>query len=147
MKQSGLWVSNWFDSVVKQYSEGKIYENSENEPLLVTGKIDQHLGPRFQIACVEFEISKAEQEFLVTFEKRINSGESLVKEYAVSAVFGFLDCFLIDNIARDSTAISIHVKNLEIDDDSSSVMAFRLAGRQAAQEYIKRREQLSFNSR
>jgi hypothetical protein len=100
----------------------------------VEGVRQAHLGPRMEFARIEFLVEPA-QEFQVAMElpPRDTSPEQI--RFVDSAIFGFLDVVLLAE-QRPYTQFKLQVVGAEVDPVSSSLIAFRLAGRDAGRKFL-----------
>lgn len=91
-----------------------------------------HLGPRMESARVEFLLEPA-QEFEVAVELPPLGAEQA--HFVESAIFGFLDVVLLAE-PRPYKDMKLRVLGVDVDPVSSSLIAFRLAGRDAGRKFL-----------
>jgi hypothetical protein len=121
---------------LEQWAAGLISSRS-GPPVLavrVEGIRKAHFGPRFEIARIELMIEPAEAfEVIVSMPELVPSIES--DQFIDWAIFGFLDVAMTTEPfpVKD---MRITVVGIEIDPVSSSMMAFRHAGRDAGRRFL-----------
>jgi hypothetical protein len=101
----------------------------------VEGIRKAHLGPRLEFARVEFAIEPA-TDFTVTKGDAIKFCGADEMKFIDWAVFWFLDIVMTTE-SYPAKNIKLTVVAAEFDPVSSSMMAFRLAGRDAGRKFIE----------
>lgn len=124
---------------LEQWAAGLL--SSRTEPLTkavrVNGTRNVHLGPRMEIARITLLIEPAE-----AFEANVATPRMSAKpdqaRFIEWAIFGFLDIVMVAE-QYPIRSIKITVVDTEIDPVSSSMMAFRHAGRDAGRKFLEMR--------
>ncbi len=100
----------------------------------VEGVRQAHLGPRMESARVQLLLEPA-QEFQVAVELPSLNASPEQAHFVESAIFGFLDVVLHAE-PRPYKDMKLRVLGVEVDPVSSSLIAFRLAGRDAGRKFL-----------
>lgn len=115
------------------------YQNLMTSPSLslraevqATGLRNKHLGPRVEFAEIEVTAQPSTQ-FEVEFGANLDPGTPA--EYLQGSVFGLMDVLLVSG-QYPLRNVRLTISRIGIDTISSSEMAFRHAGREAAKVII-----------
>lgn len=101
----------------------------------VEGVRKAHLGPMLQVASVRFVAEPAER-FSVVVEVPGVEGHADRVAFIEAAVFGLLDIVLLSE-PQPMREMRLRLVAAEFDPVNASVMAFRLAGRDAGQHLVE----------
>ena len=123
------YLEQWVESLVSTHSLGV------SRPIRVEGVRVAHLGPKLEVARIEFLVENADAFCVVVAEPNIDPAAYAFR-YIDYAVFGLLDVLLVaeDYPLRN---IRVTVVSIGIDPVSSSMMAFRRAGRDAGRKVLQ----------
>ena len=101
----------------------------------VQGVREAHLGPRLEVARVEL-LAEPADDLNVVFDTSGLAPRPELPPFVESAVFGFLDVVLLAE-PYPLRKMTLTVVDMEVDPVSSSVRAFRLAGREAGRRLLE----------
>lgn len=124
------YLERWYEDLVSKPSM------PIEHAIQLQGVHDEHLGPRDAFAMVEFLIEPA-PEFDVAVKLPDGELTSEQRMFLDHAVFGFLDVVLTTE-TYPIRAIRLTIVNASFHAISSSAMAFRQAGRDAARQFLDR---------